>query len=189
MRRVRIASTVIALLCVLAGCGGGSSAGLRPDARRAQRDIVAICGAGYDTALRSADSLERNVNILIGEAKRGHDPASMRAADAALRRGSPGRECGSNYADRLDIALLPRTPRQTVREAGFMGFRLGAHSYYAAHFGSGENSVQVECVTTAGGMYEDEGTLENFLYLLKTGNAQARRLLTQLRRDCRNEGF
>jgi hypothetical protein len=154
-----------------------------------------ICRARGDAELKAAGggaALEKDVEILIAEAKRKHDPAIVRSADAALRAGDATKECGPSYADRIDVALLPETPRRTVENAdlsgSLRGFRRGAIGYYTTHFGSGEDAAERECVTTSGGLFEDVEGLENFLYLLDVGNRQAKLLLAHLRHDCRAEG-
>lgn len=138
-------------------------------------------------------AVERGVKALIAEAREQHDPALVRTAQVALRTGSSANGCRPSLADRVAVAVLPQYPVSTIHgtiaSGGLVGFRRGAIAYYAAHFGSGESPAQIECVTTSGGLYEHLGELENFMYLLDAGNAQARRVLAQLRQDCRAEGL
>jgi hypothetical protein len=137
-------------------------------------------------------AIERDIAILVAEAKVRHDPTILRRAIAAFRAGKQTTACGPDYADRIELQLLPLVPPRTVQSAGVSSglpiFRRGAITYYRAHFGLGESTVESECVTTSAGLFEHESELENFLYLVSVGNAQARQLLAHLRTDCRAEG-
>jgi hypothetical protein len=199
MRRTRhltIAFVLAGVVCSVAGCAGSSrDAALSVGARRAQRNVIAICAAADGAAVRAAggaSALEKDIAVLVGEATRRRDPAVARRAIAALRSGKQSTACGPDYADRIELELLPQTPSQTVQSAdvssGLPIFRRGAITYYRTHFGTSEDDAESECVTTSAGLYEHESQLENFMYLLKVGNARARQLLAHLRADCRAEG-
>ena len=135
---------------------------------------------------------ERDIEILVAEAKRLRDPTIARRAIAAFRAGKQTPACGPDHANRIELELLPRVSPRTAQSAGVSGglngFRRGAVAYYTMHFGSGEDVAQRECVTTSAGLYEHVPELESFMYLLSVGNGQARELLAQLRADCRAEG-
>jgi hypothetical protein len=195
------ATCLLGIVLCVAGCGGsttprtsstsGPSAADAKTIQAAQQNIVALCGAASDTAIKAAGgatSLEKDVTTLIAESKKYHDPSIGQASDAALRAGGAGKECGPSYADSIDVALLPSTARATVKAAGFPGFRGEDDTYYAAHYGHGEATSQRNCVTTAGEMGQNVEALENFLYLLNTGNPTAQHLLTTLQRECAQTG-
>jgi hypothetical protein len=199
MRRTR-GLTVALALAALAGCSAGC-AGASHDAttssaaRRAQQNIVAICASADAAAARAAGGVsatERDIALLVADAKRRHDPTIARQTIATFRRGKPTTACGPDYADRIELQLLPQTPARTVQSAdvssGLPIFRKGAITYYRTHFGTSESTAESECVTTSAGLFEHESQLENFLYLVGIGNAQARQLLAHLRADCRAEG-
>jgi hypothetical protein len=195
-RRLTVAFAVAALVGCSAGCAGSShDAPLSAGARRAQQNVITICAAADAAAVRAAggaSATERDIEILVAEAKRRRDPAIAGRAITAFRAGKQTPACGPDYANRVELALLPRVPPQTAQSAGVSGglngFRRGAIGYYATHFGSGEDVAERECVTTSAGLYEHVPELESFLYLLSVGNAQARALLAHLRADCRAEG-
>ncbi|HXP37212.1 MAG TPA: hypothetical protein VN817_05545 [Solirubrobacteraceae bacterium] len=137
-------------------------------------------------------AIEKDIEVLVAEVKRHGEPAIARQAIAAFRAGKRTTACGPGYADRIELDLLPRVAPQVVQRAGVSGglngFRRGAIGYYSTHFGSSEDVVQFECVTTSAGLYENVSELESFLYLLTVGNAQAKQVLAHLRADCRAEG-
>jgi hypothetical protein len=199
MRRIRGLAVALALT-VLAGCAGGCASSSQDAttsaaARRASQAIVAICRAADPAAARAAGgagAVERDVGILVAEARARHDPAIVRQAVVALRTSKHTTACSPGFASTIELGLLPRTPRQKIEggavSEGLNGFRRGAVGYYATHFGSGEDVAGRECVTTSAGLFEHVPELENLLYLLTTGNAQARQLLAHLRADCRAEG-
>jgi hypothetical protein len=192
--------TVAFALAALAGCGAGCAGSSRhatssASARHAQQNVVAICAAADAAAVRAAGGVgatEKDIEILVAEAKRHRDPAIAGRAIAAFRAAKQTTACGPSYADRIELDLLPLASPQTVQSAGVSGglngFRRGAIGYYAAHFGSAEDVAERECVTTSAGLYENVSELENFMYQLSIGNAQARALLTHLQADCRAEG-
>jgi hypothetical protein len=199
MRRTRRLTVVLALAVLVscsAGCAGSShDATSSTAARRAQQNVIAICAGANAAAVRAAggtSAIERDVAILVAEAKRRRAPAIARRAIAAFRTGKRTAACGPGYADRIELELLRQVPPQTAQSAGvsggLTGFRRGAIGFYATHFGSGEDVAERECVTTSAGLYENVPELENFLYLLSVGDAQARQLLAHLRADCRAEG-
>lgn len=190
----------VALACIALGaCGAGcasSSDKSQPSAstRRAQQKIAAICSAPNAAATRAAGgvaAVERAVGVLLADAKRRHDPTLARRAIATFRAGNHTTACSRGHASMIEIELLPQTPRQKLESGavseGLNGFRRGAVGYYATHFGAGEGVAERECVTTSGGLYENVPALENFMYLLTKGDAQARQLLANLRADCRAE--
>lgn len=191
-----VALALAALVGCSAGCAGSSrKATVSAGVRHAQQNVIAICAAADPAAVRAAggaSAAEKDIEILVADAKRRHDSAVARRAIAAFRAGKPTTACGPDYADRMELELLPRVPAQTVERAnvssGMAIFRRGAISYYRAHFASGEDTAESECVTTSAGLFEHESALENFLYLLSVGNAQAQQLLSHLRADCRAEG-
>jgi hypothetical protein len=194
--RLAIAFALAALAGCSVGCAGAShDATLSAGARRAQQNVLAICASADPAAVRATGGVsaaEKDVEILVAEAKRRHDAAIARRAMAAFRSGKRTTACGPGYADRIELELLPRVSPQTVQNAGVSGglegFRRGAIGYYTTHFGAGEDVPEYECVTTSAGLYEDVPELESFLYLLSVGNAQARQVLAHLRADCRAEG-
>ena len=199
MRRTRdltVALVLAVLVSCAAGCGGAAhDPALSSGARRAQQSIVAICAAAGPAAVRAAggaSTVERDLGLLVAEAKRQHDPALAGPAIAAFRSGKRTTACGPDYADRIELELLPQTPPRIVQSAHVSGplaiFRRGAIAYYREHFGSGEDIAESECVTTSPGLFEHESQFENFLYLLSVRNAQAQQLLVHLRADCRAEG-
>jgi hypothetical protein len=197
LRRMVTAMMISALAVAVTGCSGGSSRAnsssathVSAAARHARANIIALCEAPAESlraAARNATTLEGDVTTLIVEAKRLHNMEIAQVVDRALRTGKPGEECAPRLAARIDIAALPQTPRQKFSAVGLSGFRRGANGFYAAHFGSGENAAQQECITSSGGMAENVEALENFLYLLDVGNPHARLLLGQLRADCMHE--
>jgi hypothetical protein len=180
----------------MAGCAGsGHDAALSSAVRRAQRNVIAICAAADPAAVRAAggaSALEQDISVLVGEARRRRDPAIARPAIAAFRSGKQSTACGPDYAARIELELLPQIPAQTVQSAdvssGLPVFRKGAITFYRTHFGTSEDAAESECVTTSAGLFEHESQLENFMYLLKVGNARARQLLAHLRADCRAGG-
>jgi hypothetical protein len=199
MRRTRgltVALTLTALVCWGAGCAGSAhDATLSGGARHAQQNVIAICAAADPAAVRAAGgsgAIERDIGILLAEVKARRDPSVVRRAIVAFRTGKQTTACGPDYADRVELQLLPQTPPQIVQRAdvssGLPIFRRGAITYYRTHFGASEDAAESECVTTSAGLFEHESQLENFLYLLSRGNAQARQLLAHLRADCRAEG-
>jgi hypothetical protein len=199
MRRTRgltVAFALAALVGCSAGCAGTShDATVSSAARRAQQNIISICASVDAAAVRAAggaSATERDIAILVAEAKRRHDAAIVRRAIVALRTGKQTTACGPDYANRIELGLLPRVPSKTVQSAGVSSglpiFRKGAITYYKEQFGSGEDEAEIECVTTSAGLFEEESALENFLYLVGRGNAPARRVLAHLRADCRAEG-
>ena len=195
-RRLIVAVALAALVGCSAGCGGSShDATLSAGARRAQQNVITICAAPNAAAVRAAggaSATEKDIKMLVEEAKRHRDPAIAKRAIAAFRAGKQTTACGPDYADRIELELLPQTPPRIVQAAGVSSglaiFRKGAVTYYRTHFGSGEDTAQSECVTTSAGLFEHESEFENFLYLLSVGNAQARQALAHLRADCRAEG-
>lgn len=195
-RRLTVAFVLAALVGVGAGCAGSShDATLSSAARRAQQDVIAICASANAAAARAAggaSATERDIALLIAEAKRRRDPALVKRAVVALRGGKQTTACGPDYADRIELELLPQISRRIVQSAGVSSglaiFRKGAITYYRTHFGSREDTAESECVTTSAGLFEHESQFENFLYLIDVGNAQARQLLAHLRADCRAEG-
>lgn len=197
MHRLVAVLALLALTGFIAGCGDASDGAprLSAAAQRAQRNVIAICGAGSEAAANAAGgaaALENAVQVLIAEAKKAKDDAIVGRPDAAFRATGAKKPCAPIYADTIDVALLPQVPSQTVESAdvssGLPIFRKGAITYYRTHFGTSEDAAESECVTTSAGLFEHESQLENFLYLLKVGDARARRLLAHLRADCRAEG-
>jgi len=198
LRRSVAALALLALTAFVVGCGDVSDGAppLSAAAQRAQRNVIAICGAANEAAANAAGggaALENDVQVLIAEAKKAKDDAIVGRADAAFRATDAKKPCAPTYADTIDVAMLPLMPESKVQGAGVSSglpiFRAGARSFYATHFGKGETTAQVECVTTSGNLYEHERELENFLYLLDVGNKQAWRLLGHLRQDCRRQGL
>jgi hypothetical protein len=195
-RRLPVLIALAALAGCSAGCAGSShDATSSAGARHAQQNVIAICAGANAAAVRAAggaSAIEKDVAILVAEAKRRRDPAIARRVIAAFRTGKQTPACGPDYANRIELELLPRASPQTVQSAGVSGgldgFRRGAIGYYTTHFGSSENVAERECVTTSAGLYENVPELENFLYQLSVGNMQARALLAHLRADCRAEG-
>jgi hypothetical protein len=196
MRRTRGLAIALVLAAAPAGCAS-SSQEAKPSAaaRRAQQNIAAICNAPNAAAARAAGgaaAVERGVGVLVADAKRRRDTTLAREAVERLRAGNHTLACGHSFAGMIELGLLPQTSRKTLESGavsdGLGGFRRGAIGYYATHFGSGEDVAERECVTTSGGLFENVPALENFMYLLTKGNAQARQLLAHLRADCRAEG-
>ena len=195
-RRLIVAAALAALVGGSAGCGGSAhDATLSAGVRRAQQNVAAICAAADPAAVRAAggaSAIEKDIEILVAEAKRRRDPAIAGGAVTAFRTGRRTPACGPDHANRIELELLPRVSPQTAQSAGVSGglngFRRGAVGYYTTHFGSGEDVAERECVTTSAGLYEHVPELESFMYLLSVGNAQARQLLAHLRADCRAEG-
>ena len=121
---------------------------------------------------------------MIAEARKYDDPAIVQRPDAALRAGAPGKECAPGYANTMDVGVLPEIARATVKTAGFLGVRSEDENYYASHYGAHETAPQQKCVTSAGEFSENVEAVENFLYLLNTGNMSAQHLLVTLQSWC-----
>lgn len=196
MRRTNGLAIALTLAAMSGGCAS-STHDTAPSAaaRRASQGIAAICSAPDAAATRAAGgaaAVERDMAVLVADARHRDDPALARRAIGALRAGNHTTACGRGYANVIELQLLPRTARKTLESGmvsdGLNGFRRGAVGFYSTHFGSGEDVAERECVTTSAGLFENVPQLENFLYLLSKGNAQAQKLLGHLRADCRAEG-
>jgi len=161
---------------------------LSATARSSEQNVIAICSSEKGQVARSSGgpaALELDTKTLVAEAKRTHN-RGIAQVDAFLRDGPAGDECAPSYATRIDAALLPQAARGTVESAGFTGLRSEDEALYTARYGSHESEIRRYCITRFGEFASNLAALENFLYLLQTGNESAQHLLTNLRHECAN---